>query len=139
MTTFAAAKESIVQQFVTDWGVNSAYTLDNEKFNPPVDAPWVRLVVRHVASQQTSLGGLGNRKFDREGLVLIQVFGRLDRGTKEVDDLVEKALAIYEGKTIDLIRFTSRSEEHTSELQSPMYLVCSLLLEKKNQQEAKII
>src|SRR5437879_9074098 len=29
-------------------------------------------------------------------------------------------------KTLDL-----RSEEHTSELQSPMYLVCRLLLEKK--------
>src|SRR5437879_10684282 len=27
----------------------------------------------------------------------------------------------------------TRSEEHTSELQSPMYLVCRLLLEKKNQ------
>src|SRR5437763_4415269 len=26
---------------------------------------------------------------------------------------------------------TRRSEEHTSELQSPMYLVCRLLLEKK--------
>src|SRR5437764_10749248 len=32
-----------------------------------------------------------------------------------------------------------RSEEHTSELQSPMYLVCRLLLEKKKkiQQEIK--
>src|SRR5437762_5326916 len=28
---------------------------------------------------------------------------------------------------------TMRSEEHTSELQSPMYLVCRLLLEKKKQ------
>src|SRR5437764_4410045 len=28
-------------------------------------------------------------------------------------------------------RKTERSEEHTSELQSPMYLVCRLLLEKK--------
>src|SRR5437763_1710475 len=28
--------------------------------------------------------------------------------------------------------FLLRSEEHTSELQSPMYLVCRLLLEKKN-------
>src|SRR5437764_10573891 len=27
--------------------------------------------------------------------------------------------------------FRHRSEEHTSELQSPMYLVCRLLLEKK--------
>src|SRR5258707_5739213 len=28
--------------------------------------------------------------------------------------------------------FTNRSEEHTSELQSRQYLVCRLLLEKKN-------
>src|SRR5438552_13530648 len=31
------------------------------------------------------------------------------------------------------ITITSRSEEHTSELQSPDHLVCRLLLEKKNQ------
>src|SRR5437763_4484348 len=32
---------------------------------------------------------------------------------------------------LDLDRKIARSEEHTSELQSPMYLVCRLLLEKK--------
>src|SRR3712207_7997179 len=32
-----------------------------------------------------------------------------------------------------LSRLTTRSEEHTSELQSRQYLVCRLLLEKKNQ------
>src|SRR5437762_4653492 len=31
----------------------------------------------------------------------------------------------------------SRSEEHTSELQSPMYLVCRLLLEKKKNKTMK--
>src|SRR5437879_8138736 len=31
----------------------------------------------------------------------------------------------------------TRSEEHTSELQSPMYLVCRLLLEKKNKRKRK--
>src|SRR5437764_2395874 len=31
-----------------------------------------------------------------------------------------------------------RSEEHTSELQSPMYLVCRLLLEKKKNHEQEI-
>src|SRR5437879_11942214 len=30
---------------------------------------------------------------------------------------------------------SGRSEEHTSELQSPMYLVCRLLLEKKNKKQ----
>src|SRR5436189_3735249 len=33
----------------------------------------------------------------------------------------------------------ARSEEHTSELQSPMYLVCRLLLEKKKKKNIKII
>ena len=32
---------------------------------------------------------------------------------------------------IDRLDISTRSEEHTSELQSPMYLVCRLLLEKK--------
>src|SRR6195256_7024817 len=31
----------------------------------------------------------------------------------------------------------ARSEEHTSELQSPMYLVCRLLLEKKKKHETE--
>src|SRR5437764_3090796 len=41
--------------------------------------------------------------------------------------------AEYPGGTHDgaLRRQPRRSEEHTSELQSPMYLVCRLLLEKK--------
>src|SRR2546425_3750330 len=38
------------------------------------------------------------------------------------------------GLTYTPPRVTSRSEEHTSELQSLAYLVCRLLLEKKNRQ-----
>src|SRR5258708_25020836 len=33
----------------------------------------------------------------------------------------------------------SRSEEHTSELQSPDHLVCRLLLEKKNENQHEVI
>src|SRR5437879_11424642 len=33
----------------------------------------------------------------------------------------------------------ARSEEHTSELQSPMYLVCRLLLEKKKKEQKQKI
>src|SRR2546425_1690370 len=47
------------------------------------------------------------------------------------DDL---ALSYYEGGEIDL----TRSEEHTSELQSLAYLVCRLLLEKKKKQEKRM-
>src|SRR5437762_4681607 len=43
-------------------------------------------------------------------------------GTAEVAGSIGVALGVL----------AQRSEEHTSELQSPMYLVCRLLLEKKN-------
>src|SRR5437763_14176545 len=41
--------------------------------------------------------------------------------------------------TVDVgdLDIVARSEEHTSELQSPMYLVCRLLLEKKKTTKAK--
>src|SRR5437762_14162124 len=50
--------------------------------------------------------------------------------TEETAGLPEK----QERLPVNLPRVESiqRSEEHTSELQSPMYLVCRLLLEKKN-------
>src|SRR5258708_14385695 len=37
--------------------------------------------------------------------------------------------------TLEVVKNASRSEEHTSELQSPDHLVCRLLLEKKKNKE----
>src|SRR5256885_7844735 len=45
------------------------------------------------------------------------------------------ALAFGCGLLVELASAQVRSEEHTSELQSPCNLVCRLLLEKKNQGE----
>src|SRR2546429_6219032 len=36
------------------------------------------------------------------------------------------------------VRFNSRSEEHTSELQSRLHLVCRLLLEKKKKNDLSV-
>src|SRR5207244_4995692 len=41
-------------------------------------------------------------------------------------------MATAKHRAIDQLRRGKRSEEHTSELQSPDHLVCRLLLEKKN-------
>src|SRR5690348_17505761 len=38
-----------------------------------------------------------------------------------------------------VIRLSRRSEEHTSELQSPVHLVCRLLLEKKKRNSTRYI
>src|SRR5437764_10618072 len=52
-----------------------------------------------------------------------------------------RALRIYEGASEvqrQIIARDLRSEEHTSELQSPMYLVCRLLLEKKKKKKRNV-
>src|SRR5690348_17940527 len=45
--------------------------------------------------------------------------------------IVEAAAEILFGDARAVIKVDCRSEEHTSELQSPVHLVCRLLLEKK--------
>src|SRR5256885_1120664 len=47
------------------------------------------------------------------------------------EDLRERIKSLTEGRGVDVIYDSVRSEEHTSELQSPCNLVCRLLLEKK--------
>src|SRR5438552_7524536 len=56
---------------------------------------------------------------DRPGAHGVRTRGRVHPDPREEDQLDERSAAF------------ARSEEHTSELQSPDHLVCRLLLEKK--------
>src|SRR5258708_17248201 len=55
-------------------------------------------------------------------------------GTWDVKDIYLAHLALSDLDGGKIGRASCRSEEHTSELQSPDHLVCRLLLEKKKQQ-----
>src|SRR5258708_31839682 len=57
------------------------------------------------------------------------------------DDEDEAMLAALDAALTDWQRACeqARSEEHTSELQSPDHLVCRLLLEKKKKAEGKVL
>ena len=66
--------------------------------------------------------------------LLYKIQGRYD----EAESLYQRSLQIYEQiYGPDHPDVAIRSEEHTSELQSPMYLVCRLLLEKKKNKKNK--
>src|SRR5437879_11467816 len=64
---------------------------------------------------------------------------RVDRNAQAgaIDELHRSGDRIGAGKQLAQPQRCShpRSEEHTSELQSPMYLVCRLLLEKKKNKD----
>src|SRR5258708_21929872 len=51
------------------------------------------------------------------------------------DVLFPKVYPQWSSNTVMTMSFMDRSEEHTSELQSPDHLVCRLLLEKKKKQK----
>src|SRR5256885_12274356 len=77
----------------------------------------------------------GDGRLDVEDLLLVL---RLALGLPEVDDRLHLAVrnedALQAGGPARLdreVEHVARSEEHTSELQSPCNLVCRLLLEKK--------
>src|SRR5258708_8455445 len=55
----------------------------------------------------------------------------LKKGLAYVGDHEQVLFALETDKTPQLVTDDDRSEEHTSELQSPDHLVCRLLLEKK--------
>src|SRR5438874_8656123 len=64
-------------------------------------------------------------------LTLIEIrLNRQGRGEGKMS-LTGKVVAEADGNTLALDNYASRSEEHTSELQSRRDLVCRLLLEKK--------
>src|SRR2546425_9399400 len=64
--------------------------------------------------------------------VLGQRAGQLERGPQRGEQALRRQRFFEELKRAQLGR--TRSEEHTSELQSLAYLVCRLLLEKKKKQ-----
>src|SRR5258708_16394505 len=74
-----------------------------------------------IVEQESAIGDVERCHPDRKTLTE-RLSQRTIEGCVRLQVLGNVAGAIYE----------SRSEEHTSELQSPDHLVCRLLLEKKN-------
>src|SRR5690348_17692028 len=67
-----------------------------------------------------------------------------ERGARRQRDRVRDARRHHRGRQHQRRRLRDRagwfrSEEHTSELQSPVHLVCRLLLEKKKKQNLTVI
>src|SRR5437762_5493742 len=96
-----------------------------------VGNPWIGLMAAATAGVLVALvHALASIQFKADQVVVGTAINILFLG---VPPLVSGALFESTGSTPQLPRDQTlpRSEEHTSELQSPMYLVCRLLLEKK--------
>ena len=107
------AREAVYQHFVTLWANRLAFCFDNEPFDPPGDAPWVRLSVRHLSRRQISLGQPGNRRWEYQGQAIIQYFERPGDGLVTQDGHTDRLEAIFEGVSLGgtTIKFNSATTQ----------------------------
>src|SRR5437879_6404697 len=107
----------------------------------PLDLDWVRAVRVNRSAVERRAATIPTRrtvKKEWQAAWLLRAVTCVDLTTLQGDDtpsnvlrLCAKAKQPVRRDLLEALGATERSEEHTSELQSPMYLVCRLLLEKK--------
>ena len=105
MTTITDASESFAQRFV-DSALSETvpYVLDNESFaSDALEVPWIRITDSLATSKQT-LGGIGNRKFTRHGILFIQIFAPSNTGQFAAKSLAKSLLGLYESVSFDNIK-----------------------------------
>src|SRR5437762_6070936 len=90
-----------------------------------------------VSTRQVPLIHRDHRRTFQENLYVYAVVSRRSKGVSVGINLNPDKVCNFDciycqvDRTTPAVVRKVRSEEHTSELQSPMYLVCRLLLEKK--------
>lgn len=96
MTTINQARETVYDRVRSLW-TDSVFTFDGDAFIPPTDAPWIRVSVRQRGGGQSTLGGVGNRRFRREASAIGQVFVPVGKGLQENDTLARTFRDLFEG------------------------------------------
>lgn len=105
--TYDEAADAIQDRFKVQWDADSAAVAgsvppvewDNLEALDPPPSTWVRVKVEHTLGRQSSLGETGNRLFDREGLVTVQVFAPHGQGVTLARQLASIVVNAFEGKT----------------------------------------
>ena len=73
------------------------YALNNETFRPAA-RPFAVFLVAGVTPEQRSMGAVGKRRFEYRGTFVAQIFGEIDKGTKEIDLLVDSVRGTFQSK-----------------------------------------
>lgn len=124
MTTLTEARTAIYTRWIANWlEADAKYHFDNEEFIKPTNLPWLRVSVRHRDSNQDTLGRKPNRKYKRDGSILINIFTVPGKGTKVSDSLVQSARTIFEGETFSGVTVDDVSNREIGLTDDKWYMV----------------
>lgn len=104
------ARNAIFTRYLTEFSGQFDIALDNQKFTPPETGDgvkWVRVSIKFNDGTQSSLGQSGNRKFEKYGLLFIQVFTPDGHATNDNDELAEDSLNLFEGERLGELWFNN--------------------------------
>lgn len=107
MTTINQAKDIVLKRFDAHWDSDVCPVVYDNEASEGQNAPWARLTIRNTSGGQDTLGKEGNRKFLRTAHVIIQIFTKLQEGTKQSDELAQEARDIFECRSISGLDFGS--------------------------------
>lgn len=99
-TTISEARQAIYTLFYNGWGGATPETpvvYDQTAYDPTGVDEWVRISVRNVSNEQATLGGIGDRKFDRSGNVFVEINVEPSIAQTRIDELIDKAKNVFEG------------------------------------------
>lgn len=104
IATIAAARDAVLAHWKTNWDVagivyaSLPVMYDDVKTDRPTDGGFLRLNLHHTGGDQRTMGSEGNRKFERLGMLTIQVFTAIGDGQTKSDLIVDIIKNIFEGR-----------------------------------------
>lgn len=95
------ARNAMTSRYLIEYNGQFPIAIDNLKStipNPP--EKWVRVTVRFVDGNQSTMGKKSNRKFVKIGILIIQVFTPINTATDENDSLANSSLELFDGERL---------------------------------------
>ncbi len=102
--TYEQANDEMLTLFKTAWETDDyastfqIYYESVDQERPVGEQPLCRIWIRHASGQQRSLGGRGQRKFDRRGQVQIEILTPTGKGLSDSYRLAKVAADAFEGQ-----------------------------------------
>ena len=115
------AYRELTKHFISCWKDEQGHpltpiVLENEEISRKSEGhSWVRFSVDIFSFSPDSMGVKGNRRVNRSGIQAVEIYVPLNHKTKELNDLVSKAIRLYEGETFNGVNFRNPSTYVTNE------------------------
>jgi len=101
--TYEEAVDDINAMMLAAW-TTTGYVLRWDDVQKQIDLsndPWATFITRHATGSQKTLGGVGNRMFERTGTAIASIFTPTGNGLSDSYILAKVVANAYEGKSSD--------------------------------------